>query len=69
MVYEVGYNVGNSITSVNMLEGDTASVMAEAEKHEKRFGYTLSYIVPIDDCIASSNKAKGMPYKNVGYRY
>ena len=63
MIYEVGYNVGNGITSVNMIEGTTAQVMAEAEAHEKRFGYTLSYILPIDERIADAYKEKGMPYK------
>ena len=62
MIYEVGYNVGNGITSVNMIEGDTQSVMDKAEAHEKRFGYTLSYIVPISKVQAESNKAKGMPW-------
>jgi len=66
MICEVGYNVGDGIFSVNMLEAEEFQTCRnEAHAHAKKFGYELSYIREIPDWKVAENKRKGMPFEKV----
>lgn len=58
--FEIGYET-DGIFSINMVYGDESSSEAYAHNHAKKYGYTLSYIIPITEARANENKAKGMP--------
>ena len=65
MIYEVGYNCGDGIYSVNLLEGEENLCRAEAEHHASRFGYSIAYFKQTTTAEADYNRAKGMPWKKV----
>ena len=59
---EVGYNVGDGIFSVNMIEGrEFTSCRNEAVAHAKKHGYEVSYIREIPDWKIAENLHKHMP--------
>lgn len=60
-IFEVGYNVGDGIFSVNMIEGTEITSEQCAMEHARNYGYELAYILPISASKAEKNKAKGMP--------
>ena len=65
-IYEVGYNCGDGIYSVNLLEGEAERVQQSAEEHAKLYNCPVSYIVEVSQRYADSMMAKGMPWKKVG---
>ena len=61
MYFEVCYDVGNNIYSVNMLSGSEVACRAMAEEHAKRFNYTISSFKQIPPYRVDENLIKGMP--------
>lgn len=61
MMYEVGYDVGDGIYSINMVEGGEVLTKLMAEEHAKKHGYSVAYIHPLADWEVAERKAKGMP--------
>jgi len=62
MICEVGYNVGEGIFSVNMIEGkEFQSCRNEAHAHAKKFGYELSYVREIPEWKVRENLGRKMP--------
>ena len=47
MTFEIGYDVGDGIFSVNMVEGDEITSEEYALSYAEKHGYKLAYIVPI----------------------
>lgn len=65
MIYEIGYDVGDGIVSVNMMEGAETDVKKKAYAHANRFNYGVMYITPISRTTAEANRKKGMPYEKI----
>lgn len=65
MIYEVGYDCGDGIFSVNLLEGNLEIVRQTADTHAKRFGYRVAYISQVSQSDSDSKRYKGMPYEKV----
>ena len=66
MVFEVAYDVGDGIYSVNMIEADDfQKCWDEAHAHAKRYGYSVSCVENIPDWKVAENRRKGMPLKKV----
>lgn len=61
MYYEVGYDVGDGIYSVNIIEGGEAITKMVADEHAKKHGYKVAYITKVDEVEVESKRAKGMP--------
>lgn len=62
MICEVGYEVGDGIFSVNMIDGSETLIKLASEDHAKRHGYTVAYISkPLADYEVAERKRRGMP--------
>lgn len=61
MMYEVGYDVGDGIYSVNMVDGGDTLTKLMAEAYAKKHGYSVAYITQLADWEVAERKAKGMP--------
>lgn len=66
VTFEVGYDVGDGIFSVNMIWANTGvherkAVMETAERHAKRYGYRVAYVKKITQCEAEEKFLRGMP--------
>ena len=59
--FEVGFDCGDGIFSVNMVEGDETTSEEYARKHAQKHGYKLSYIVPVSEESKKEKLSKGMP--------
>ena len=62
MICEVGYDVGDGIYSVNMIEGNETLIKLASKDHAKRYGYTVAYISkPLTEYEVAERRKRGMP--------
>ena len=65
MIFEVCYDTGDNIYSVNMLKGTEEDCRREAEAHASRFGYAVVSFKKIPPYRVDENMRRGMPLTKV----
>lgn len=68
-VFKVGFK-SEVCYSVNMIWANTGkeereAVEETAARRAERYGYTVAFVEEINECEASSNLSKGMPYYGI----